>query len=505
MSELESSLKVSSFLSRPNNTFSSMEIEFRSRNPKQIEAAEAWLDDRIEEILYGGAKGGGKSFLGASLIFGDALIYPETHYFIARQELIDLRKFTVPTVQEVFQGWKLDINKYAVLNHQDNVWNLYNGSKVFMISCRETPSDPLFERFGSMQMTRGWIEEGGEIAAAAKANLALSIGRWKNDKYNLKRKLLITANPKKGWMKRDYVDLAKLGQLPSNRKYIQAFPTDNVYLPKDYIKALASEKDTVRRQRLYEGVWDYDEDKDSIVSADALEDAFGATITKDGDKYMVVDVARFGEDSTVISLWDGLDCYKITKYQKQDTEETKQKIKDTAAKEKVPWSHIIVDEDGVGGGVVDGLPGVRGFVANSSPLPTADEIRRKHQGIENEMIPKRNFSNLKSQCGYKMAELINEHKVSFTVPDLRDTIISELSAILREKEVDSDKKLTLKPKDEVKEIIGHSPDVGDTFLMRAWFELRKIAINEDPHQEKVIRMRQQERFQQNANAPRSNQ
>jgi hypothetical protein len=33
-----------------------------------------------------------------SLIFGDALIYPETHYFIARQELIDLRKFTIPTI-----------------------------------------------------------------------------------------------------------------------------------------------------------------------------------------------------------------------------------------------------------------------------------------------------------------------------------------------------------------------------------------------------------------------
>jgi hypothetical protein len=27
----------------------------------------------------------------------NSIIYPETHYFIARQELIDLRKFTVPT------------------------------------------------------------------------------------------------------------------------------------------------------------------------------------------------------------------------------------------------------------------------------------------------------------------------------------------------------------------------------------------------------------------------
>ena len=68
------------------------EIEFKSKNKRQIEAISYWIDKETEEILYGGAKGGGKSYLGASVIFGDALIYPETHYFIARKELNDLRK-----------------------------------------------------------------------------------------------------------------------------------------------------------------------------------------------------------------------------------------------------------------------------------------------------------------------------------------------------------------------------------------------------------------------------
>jgi superfamily I DNA/RNA helicase len=39
-----------------------------------------------------------------------------------------------------------------------------------------------------MQMTRGWIEEGGEFVSEAKANLSASIGRLKNDMYNLKGK-----------------------------------------------------------------------------------------------------------------------------------------------------------------------------------------------------------------------------------------------------------------------------------------------------------------------------
>jgi hypothetical protein len=138
------------------------ELEFKTRNQKQLEAAE-YFDNDTEQILFGGAKAGGKSFLGASLIFGDALIYPETHYFIARQELIDLRKFTIPTIYEVFQKWGIKPEDYMSFNGQDSVFNLKNGSKVFLISCRDIPSDPLYERFGSMQMTRGWIEEAGEI------------------------------------------------------------------------------------------------------------------------------------------------------------------------------------------------------------------------------------------------------------------------------------------------------------------------------------------------------
>ena len=135
-----------------------MDIEFRTKNNKQLQAVEAWIDDTTEEILYGGGKGGGKSYLGASLIFGDALIYPNTHYFIARAELTDLRKFTIPTIHEVFKNWGLKIEEYTTFNGQDNCYNFTNGSKVFLLACKEIPSDPLFERFGSMQSQRSMVE-----------------------------------------------------------------------------------------------------------------------------------------------------------------------------------------------------------------------------------------------------------------------------------------------------------------------------------------------------------
>lgn len=449
-----------------------MEITFKTRNEKQIEAAGYWIDDVTEEILYGGAKGGGKSFLGATLIFGDALMYPETHYFIARRELNDLRKFTIPTIHEVFHTWGLDIKKYAPYNGQDNFFRLYNGSVVYLIACKDEPSDPMFERFGSMQMTRGWIEEAGEVAEAARNNLWLSIGRWKNDVYKLKKKMLDTANPKKGHLKRDFVDPFNAGILSPARRYVQAFAQDNTYLPAGYVDTLKGIKDKVTRQRLAEGNWDYDDDQDSLITYDALSDMFSNTIVKDGNRYMVVDVARKGRDTTVFSFWDGLECYKLLQF-KQGTEKTQQMIKDYAVSERIPYSHILVDEDGVGGGVVDNIQGIKGFTANSTPMLTATQIRERQAKVQHSLTLATTFANLKAQCGWKLAELINEHKIATKVPDYREEIIEEVTATLRDWAPDGEGRKRLIEKSEVKKVIGRSPDIGDTLLMRAYFELLK--------------------------------
>ena len=468
-----------------------MQIQFKTKNPKQLEAVKFWTDDTTEQLLYGGAKGGGKSYLGCSLIFGDALMYPGTNYYIARKELNDLRKYTIPSVHEVFRHWELDIDAYAPFNGQDNVFNLHNGSKVYLIACKEEPSDPFFERFGSMQMTRGWLEEAGEIAEAAKSNLWLATGRWRNAEYGLKKKQLITANPKKGWMKREFIDPFRENKLSPEKQVIQAYATDNKYLDPDYIKTLSEEKDVVRRQRLFEGNWDYDETKDSLISEDALTDAFTNTIIKDNNKYMTVDVARLGRDFTVFSFWDGLELYRIERFGRQDTEKTKQQAKDFAAKESIPYSHILIDEDGIGGSVVDGMFGVKGFVANSSALPTANQIREKVRKLENEFVPKTNFSNLKAQCGFKLAELINEHKIAFRNEIYRDMILEELSALLRQRDVDSDGKLKLRDKEDVKREIGRSPDIGDTIIYRAWFEIKKDALDDRPLAEAQAKQKSQ--------------
>lgn len=210
-----------------------MELQFDTNgNDKQKLVATQWVDDSVSDIVYGGSKGSGKSYLGCSLIFGDALIYPGTHYFIARKELNDLRKYTIPSIYEVFKHWGIT-DKYYTYNGQDSFFTLYNGSRVYLVDAKSLPSDPQFQRFGSMQMTRGWIEEAGEFEEAAKNGLAVSIGRWKNEEYKLPGKLLQTCNPSKNYLYYEYYQKHKNGKIEPWKRFVQALPQDNKKLPPD--------------------------------------------------------------------------------------------------------------------------------------------------------------------------------------------------------------------------------------------------------------------------------
>ncbi len=434
-------------------------------NPKQLEALKKWADDQTSEILFGGAKNGGKSYLGGTCIFHDALVYPETMYFIARQTLADLRKYTIPTINEIFQKWGLDITRYARYNGQDNYFQCYNKSKVHFLECAFLPGDQYFERFGSMQMTRGWIEEVGEVNEMAKVNLKLSIGRWKNDEYNLPGKLLMTCNPKKNWLKYNYIDTWKKGLLPSDVAVILSTVYDNKHRQKGSEKTL-EQLTGVARQRLLEGIWDYDTDDDTLILGEKILDLYTNNHALTGTRYITADVARFGKDKSVIFVWEGWRVIAVVILLHKKTTEVAKHIRELAQKYGVGRSNVIVDEDGVGGGVVDELS-CNGFVNNSVPLPNPKSEEKE------------NFDNLKSQCYYMLASKINEGEI-WVQADLdsleqdgqsvKELLNQELENV-RKKNVEDDKKLGVLPKDKVRQLIGRSPDYSDTMMMRMWFEL----------------------------------
>ena len=419
--------------------------------PKQLAAAEYWLDDTTEELTFGGAKGGAKSYLGCALIFSDALVYPNTQYFIARQNLNDLTKYTMSSVSEVLEHMGIEQQQYCRFNGQQNNYELYNGSKVFFIDCKYLPSDPDYHRFGSLQFTRGWFEEVGQINTNAIINLSASVGRWKNSDYNLKRKILLTCNPYKGYAYTTFYLPNKRGDMPSYRKFVQSLPTDNKYLTEDYLRALSRLPENERR-RLMEGDWEYDNDPTSMISGEAIADLFTNIHSPVGQKYIIGDIARFGSDRAIIAVWDGFKIIEYVALDKSSIADIRNVINALRIKYGIPVSNVLVDEDGVGAGVVD-VVGCKGFMNNGRPY-------------------NKNYQNIKAECGYKLAELIAKIWIECPLPEKEKEMIIQEMAMLKTFDTDKDGKLRILPKEKIKEIIGRSPDWLDMFIMRMYYEVR---------------------------------
>lgn len=435
---------------------------------KQYEAYQLLTDKIHTQIGYGGAASGGKSYLGCFWVTANCLAYAGTGWLLGRRDLVNLRRTTLLTLFKLWDEQKIPREWYNY-NQQQNIITFTNGSQIFLFDLAHQPSDPLYTRLGGLELTGAFIDEANEVEEGAINIIVTRLGRRKNSEYNLTPKLLECFNPDKGHIYQRYYKLWKENQLPPYRSFIKALPTDNPHTSKDYIEQLKS-ADRITRERLLLGNFEYDDDPGTLVRYDAIMDLFTNTVDNSVERYITCDVARFGSDKTVIIVWEGLKAYIIEVYEHLSTDSVARKIAQLAQIERVPYSHIAIDETGVGGGVVDMLRGTKGFVAGARPL-------------ENPITHKvENYANLKTQCIYRMADLISSHKVSVRVeneqglimlaPKHRQELVEEIEQ-WKARDRDKDGKAKVRAKDEIKEVLGRSPDISDALMMRAFFEYKQ--------------------------------
>ena len=94
---------------------------------------------------------------------------------------------------------------------------------------------------------------------------------------------------------------------------------------------------------------------DQFISVNAVTEAMARTRMKDPTAPMIVgvDPARFGADSTVIVVRQGRDIVEIRRYKGDDTMETVGRVIDVI--EEYKPAMVVIDEGGLGAGVVDRL------------------------------------------------------------------------------------------------------------------------------------------------------
>lgn len=467
---------------------------------KQTEAWEAWENPLITELGYGGAAGGGKTRLGWYLFITIAETYPGAKLVVGRKELKTLRMTTLAELWIVFMELAYQKGIDYSFNATDNIIKFANGSEIMLLDTAYSPEDAEYTRFGSLPVTAAWIDESNETPEKAKAILKTRVGRAnifniKGERVEVKGFWLETFNPNKGHVHRDYYKPWKNGTLPSYRVFIRALPGDNPYLTKAYMENL-NRSDKTTRERLLKGNFEFDDDPQKLMFYDAITDlpfnVLSPTtkilpnndvvqdLLRDNAKYLIADIARFGGDKIAFGIYKGRTLYRLAIYTYQGIDESIRIAKQLCLEEEIPFKNVLADEDGVGGGFVDGMRGIKGFHGNAAPTQIWDSLKGK-------MIPG-NYQNMRSQCYFMLSEGVNERVFAIKIKKFETNIdgytleqalldlSEELDAVKKVDNSGGQSKLAVIPKIEIKEQIGRSPDLADILMMRMFFELKDETI-----------------------------
>lgn len=432
-------------------------------NPKQYEALQTLLTDKkIDFLLYGGAAAGGKSHLGALWLFFLCINYPDIHVFLARRHKSDLLGTSIASFFYVVTLYG-DHKKLWAFNKKDGtITNSRNGATIHLLATEYEPSDPHFDRFGSTQFTAGWIEEAQETPRDAFTVLSTRVGRCKNTEYGLKDIILLTCNPSRNWLYTQFYKPYISGHLPPEKKIIFASMKDNKdYLPKNYLDKMNRIEDVQQRQRLTEGIWDYDDDPQFIIPSKFLYQSLDVA-SEVGEVTCGIDVAMNGyqSDKTIIQLVKGnviqspLEITGDNFCGDPATFDTwlAQELAVFINQNKIPPNNVRIDACGVGERVYNllrteyKLP-VYGFRGGLPPLKRP--------------FVKTNYHNLRTQSYWELREMLRLNKLKF-LNDYSELLWEELT---NTKYKETDSKIALEDKTYIRRRIGRSPDYADALAM----------------------------------------
>lgn len=250
---------------------------------------------------------------------------------------------------------------------------------------------------------------------------------------------------------------------------------DNPFLPIDELDALEKEYEGDRTAYKQEILAEHVDDSGALFRYLSLVDVFTNTVDKTNTKYLIVDIADDGSDKTKFSFWNGLEEYRRESFARLNTEGVISQIKEYAAEERIPYSNIAVDAIGVGAGVASSslLDGIVGFKSSHGAMRTdIDPVRLPNIHYTKDAPLITEYKNLRSQCVFTLANLVNNHKIASSIQntEAKERLIEELA--LYQDVSTGDGKRMATPKEDIKALLGRSPDDSDTWIMRMYFVLR---------------------------------
>ena len=431
-----------------------MDIQIKLTD-NQKKALAALQDNRYTSVWYGGWAWWWNTFLWVTRVFLMCIKYPWVRFAFVRDTIKNLKNTTVVSLEKFYSIYNIPENLRGKLNEQKSQIVFPNGSTILLLEWCYYPSDPLYNRFGSLELTWAFVEESAEVPLDWIKILKTRVWRYKNEEYWITWTVLETFNPNPWHVYERYYQ----GKWWDKSIFIESLVYSNTFIDKGYVENLENADESIKKRLLY-WQWDFEDDTWMLFKKKDIDNLF-TNESKWTKYYIVADVARFGKDTTRISLWQWNTWLKVWTYQKNTITEVIATILFIAAQYSVDHRDIIIDSDWVGWWVVDGISYCTGFINNSSPIVTWS---------------KQNYANLKSQCAFELKRRIEnweivikwEHKDRDK--DRHDLQQELLNTYIDEKSIDW--KTKIESKDKMKERIWRSPDLLDTMIMRMYPYLR---------------------------------
>lgn len=270
--------------------------------------------------------------------------------------------------------------------------------------------------------------------------------------------IIILFNPQH---RTDYVFQNFVEKPPSDAIVRKINYDENPFLSETMKRVIEDEKqkDIEEYNHIYLGVPREGDDRSLFAYSDIEtamdEDMSGVDHT--GVYTIAADVARYGRDKSVTSKREGMRVYDLQEYKDYNTMEFATVINNDYSRAKMPDA-VIVDTIGVGAGVYDKLlqMGVRGMVEANVSMKA--EEQKVYQNKRAEM-----YFNLKKF-------VVNGGKLP------NDKELKEELLAIRYFFNQTSGKIQLISKDDLKELLGRSPDKSDSVALHFFRRVRPMSM-----------------------------
>lgn len=260
---------------------------------KQLQA----LRHLAQFLLYGGAKGGGKTVFLCRWGVLECAIYPGNKVFLGRKRSIDFKNTTLQTFIRY-----IDPSLYKINKQEQRIYLPWcNGQ----IDYGGLDDEELVQKFNSAEYGAVGVDQAEEINQDQLGMLVGTLRHVLPDGTFPSFQVRLTANPAECFLREEFLVNPRQGDPVTGvgtRAFIKALHTDNPFLPPSYIPNLTEAlKHRPKLLKAYiEGLWDDLAAIDVLIQPSWVDRCKKAVFTgRVIKRVLFTDYARHGEDELV--------------------------------------------------------------------------------------------------------------------------------------------------------------------------------------------------------------